>query len=130
MSELIKKMVDRFLGWELPKTMQPDCGIEFNRMVNIIRNGHVMPTDRSEAGTGSWPVGTNLFDANEAQQMIDYICVPVFEEITRQQAEIERMRGALQKIFDHFLRGQTETDTWWAYQQIIDEAKEALKDNQ
>lgn len=29
MSQVINKMVDRFLCWELPKNFTPDCGISF-----------------------------------------------------------------------------------------------------
>lgn len=49
-------MVIRFLGWPLPKTFGPDCGISFKEL------GH----------PHSWPIGTNLFTADEALAMFEY----------------------------------------------------------
>jgi hypothetical protein len=62
--QIVKMAVDRFLGWELPKTFSPDCHIEF--------------TGRTPDGAGNpktWPVGTNLFTAEEARQMFEH-CLP------------------------------------------------------
>lgn len=54
---VIDKMVDRFLGWPLPKDFGPDAGITFK------------PSDHPHG----WPVGTNLFTADQARQMILHI---------------------------------------------------------
>jgi len=51
-------MVDRFLSWELPKDFAPDGSISFQHGADARGN---MP---------SWPVGTNLFTAEQAKQMI------------------------------------------------------------
>lgn len=48
----IKHMVDRFLGWKLPKDFAPDCGISY---------AHI---------PGSAPVGTNLFSFVQATDMV------------------------------------------------------------
>lgn len=56
--EQIKYMRDRFLGWKLPPTFKPDAGIRYT------------PTH------GCWsspPIGTNLFDATEADAMVRYL---------------------------------------------------------
>lgn len=53
----IATMVNRFLGWPLPKNFSPDCHISFERPSN--------PLD--------WPVGTNLFTADQAKAMIEYM---------------------------------------------------------
>lgn len=53
----VDKMVDRFLGWELPKNFSPDAGISFKASNN--------PT--------CWPVGTNLFTAEQAKEMIRHM---------------------------------------------------------
>lgn len=50
------KMVDLFLGWKIPATFGPDCYVSFDR-------------DRATANN-SWPVGTNIFTADEAKAMI------------------------------------------------------------
>ena len=50
----IDAMVSRFLSWRLPENFSPDCGISFTRINH--------PT--------SWPVGTNLFTAEQAKAMI------------------------------------------------------------
>lgn len=55
-------MVSRFLGWKLPENFSPDCGISFSREVN------------GGPRTGAWwPTGTNLFDATQAETMINYL---------------------------------------------------------
>lgn len=59
----IKRMVDRFLQWPLPDDFQPDGGIRFTPFGNV--------------GTAHEyrhrPVGTNLFTAVQAEEMIRYI---------------------------------------------------------
>jgi len=69
---IIKHMVDRFLGWQLPKTFSPDCGISFNRTVFVPRDGEMRGVNRSEL-QGYWPVGTNLLTADEATEMVKYM---------------------------------------------------------
>ena len=78
--EQIKKMVDRFLGWQLPKDFSPDCGISFDRKVNLYQDGEVKECERYDAGPGWWPVGTNLFSADEAEEMIRYILSDIFND--------------------------------------------------
>ena len=56
---IIKRMVDRFLAWKLPKDFAPDAGISF------------CPCGAYE--TPSWPIGTNLFTAEQATKMVDRI---------------------------------------------------------
>jgi len=56
----IKHMVDRFLGWRLPKDFSPDNGISAKR-----------PNYAPEV---EWtPSGTNLFDARQATEMVRYM---------------------------------------------------------
>lgn len=62
--EQMNAMVQRFLGWRLPKTFSPDCYISFDRD----RAGKV-----DGFGNGSWPIGTNLFSADEARQMLEFM---------------------------------------------------------
>lgn len=54
-------MVSRFLCWPLPKTLSPDGGITFTR-----------PKDPASF----WPMGTNLFCATEARQMLEHVLAP------------------------------------------------------
>lgn len=61
MKDRISAMVDRFLGWKLPKTFGPDAGISFN------------PTELQKSGVHPWPIGTNLLSATEAREMIEHI---------------------------------------------------------
>lgn len=58
------EMVSRFLGWTLPKTFAPDCGISFDKR----------PPDARGYPTG-WPIGTNLFTADEARAMLEHVLV-------------------------------------------------------
>lgn len=57
----IKHMVDRFLGWKLPEYFCPDAGVEFH------------PSEQQKAGVHQWPVGTNLFDADQATEMVRFM---------------------------------------------------------
>lgn len=62
--EQIKHMVDRFLGWRLPENFNPDCGISFRKTHS--ENGRWGP-QRYE------PIGTNLFDATQAEAMVRHM---------------------------------------------------------
>jgi hypothetical protein len=56
----IKHMVDRFLGWSLPKDFAPDAGIKFERPNYMV-------------ATDTMPSGTNVFDARQAEAMVRYM---------------------------------------------------------
>ena len=79
-------MVDRFLAWRLPENFTPDAGISYD-------------TTRKHE-----PVGTNLLDASQAEQMVRYMVeginslpqVDPLEEIIKQ--EICKGRDAGQTI--------------------------------
>ena len=58
---IIKRMVDRFLEWELPAEFSPDCGITYTAKDDFYGN----PPTR--------PVGTNLFTAEQAAKMLESI---------------------------------------------------------
>lgn len=61
--EQIARMVDRFLSWRLPDTFNPDGGISFTRKTNV---------GTPQEFTYN-PVGTNLFTATEAGEMIRHM---------------------------------------------------------
>lgn len=61
--EQIKFMVDRFLSWKLPEDFRPDAGISFKAAFNE----HTAYPMRHE------PIGTNLFDAIQADAMVRYM---------------------------------------------------------
>jgi hypothetical protein len=61
--EQIKYMVNRFLMWRLPENFNPDAGISFKP----VYNEHTAWPMKHE------PVGTNLFDATQAEAMIRYL---------------------------------------------------------
>ena len=50
----VKQMVNRFLGWKLPKDFAPDGGISFKE-------------------SALWPTGTNLFTATQAEEMFLHV---------------------------------------------------------
>lgn len=66
----IKDMVDRFLGWPLPKDFSPDCGIKFT------------PFNHPHG----WPIGTNLFTADQAKQMFEYALKNAAPQVEPQHA--------------------------------------------
>jgi hypothetical protein len=53
----VDAVVDRFLCWKLPEDFNPDGGVSFS------------PSKRLTPDDLSWPVGTNLFTADQAKQM-------------------------------------------------------------
>lgn len=57
----LDSMVDRFLCWPLPRTFGPDCGISFDGRQDDEWNKNK-----------TWPVGTNLFTADEARAMFEH----------------------------------------------------------
>lgn len=59
----IKHMVNRFLAWRLPENFNPDAGITF---APTYRNG-------TPQGGKHEPVGTNLFDAIQAEAMVRHM---------------------------------------------------------
>lgn len=61
--EQIKYMVDRFLEWRLPENFNPDAGISFKPNFN----------EHTAYPTKHEPVGTNLFDATQAEEMVRYL---------------------------------------------------------
>lgn len=61
--EQIKYMANRFLQWKLPEHFNPDCGISFKRDFNE-RTAYPMKHE---------PVGTNLFDARQAEEMVRHM---------------------------------------------------------
>jgi hypothetical protein len=56
----VKYMVDRFLGWRLPKDFNPDAGISYTR-------------PNYEPNVDATPSGTNLFDASQAAAMVRHM---------------------------------------------------------
>lgn len=58
----VGEMVNRFLGWKLPKDFQPDAGITFKAEYN---EGTQWP-GRHE------PIGTNLLNAEQAKAMFEF----------------------------------------------------------
>ena len=59
----IKYMVDRFLCWRLPENFNPDAGISFQKTFNE----HTAHPAKHE------PTGTNLFDAQQATEMVRHL---------------------------------------------------------
>ena len=59
----IKHMADRFLGWRLPENFVPDGGISFKKTFN----------DHFPVPMKHEPVGTNLFSATQALEMVRFM---------------------------------------------------------
>ena len=64
----IDQMVNRFLGWKLPKDFAPDAGISFKP---------TEPYEGDELGNSWWPIGTNLLTADQARAMISHMLADV-----------------------------------------------------
>ena len=61
--EQVKHMTNRFLGWKLPDSFNPDGGISFRRMFN--------EGTPHEFKTEVW--GTNLFGFDQAEAMVRHM---------------------------------------------------------
>lgn len=87
--EQIKHMVSRFLGWKLPENFNPDDGISFDPIAN---RGWKFERRRE-------PVGTNLFDAAQAEAMVRYLIdgMPTTQEPAPQMSEREWKLPALRE---------------------------------
>jgi len=66
--EMVQKMVTRFLSWRLPDDFSPDAGISFEPEYNV-----EYMAKRGEPPKRHNPVGTNLFTAAQAEQMVRYM---------------------------------------------------------
>lgn len=81
----IKYMVDRFLAWRLPEHFNPDGGISFKKW-----HSHFSPLGMQKHE----PVGTNLFDAQQAEAMIRHMLEGLPD------SEVEGLRGALRAAYE------------------------------
>ena len=90
--EARKRIVDRFLGWSLPENFNPDCGITFEKISNMI------------------PIGTNLLDAMQAEEMVRDILGDEIEKAFTAGAKEERAKNANYKAVyeDGFAAGKEE----------------------
>ena len=61
--DLVKEIVNRFLCWKLPKDFSPDAGICFKAEYN----------EDTPWPARHEPLGTNLFHAGQADEMVRHI---------------------------------------------------------
>jgi hypothetical protein len=78
--EQIKYMVDRFLEWRLPENFNPDAGISFKPDFNE-HTAHPMKHE---------PIGTNLFDAVQAEEMVRYLIDGLPSDLSERTARFPR----------------------------------------
>jgi len=78
--KLIDHLVNRFLGWKLPEDFHPDNHISINR------------DELAKLPEHCWPVGTNLFTADQARKMFEYClaAAPTQTEQTEQAVALEK----------------------------------------
>lgn len=69
--EQIRHMVQRFLAWRLPENFSPDAGISFKAEYND-SPGAMAFLGRTEPMRHE-PIGTNLFDATQAEAMVRHM---------------------------------------------------------
>ena len=89
---LIDAMVNAFLGWQLPKDFAPDCYISFDR--------------EKAAAPHCWPVGTNLFTADQARQMFEHAVGPSMA------FPFEDIKDAGNVLVD-YCHGASKAAGWW-----------------
>jgi hypothetical protein len=94
-------MVNRFLMWKLPPTFGPDCFVSF---------------DREKAKSNqSWPVGTNLFSADEARAMLEHVLdvtfIPDWSLLEATQASLREHMAMVKELRTQLAaRGVTGAD--------------------
>lgn len=59
--DMVERAVTRFLSWKLPKDFHPDGGVVF------------IPTKGRWYDSPHWPCGTNLFNAQQARDMLRHV---------------------------------------------------------
>lgn len=108
----IKGMVDRFLGWRLPKPWSPDNGISYQRP-----NYAHAPADHD------WPTGTNLFSAEQATAMVRHM-------IEGSRARPALVTSRLDKALANFLAVERAEDEsfWPLYREVRDAYDEMKRD--
>jgi hypothetical protein len=91
----IKHMVNRFLQWKLPESFSPDNGISFKPTFN--------DDPRTWKALGITepmkcnPIGTNLFDATQAEAMVRFLVegMPGARDAAAASDKIAQARAAL-----------------------------------
>lgn len=80
----MKQAVERFLGWRLPQDFAPDCGISFDGRKDDEWNKNK-----------TWPTGTNLFTAEQAKQMLEYVlsAIPTAEPAEKRLLTREQLKA-------------------------------------
>lgn len=69
----VADMVNRFLGWPMPKNFSPDGGMTF----------------KAPAHPNSWPIGTNLLNADQAKAMFEHcLATPPSDGVTSPTDEV------------------------------------------
>ena len=84
----VKRMVDAFLGWPLPDDFAPDCGISFTNKIN----------EGTEIEHQYKPIGTNLFTADQAKAMVEYMLSAAPQPSL--STEADKVRDLEAKILD------------------------------
>ena len=91
MNQYIKESVSRFLGWKLPTDFAPDAVISFKREANPLSPEHLRFNHQ--------PIGTNLFDAVQAEAMLMHVAAPLIDRITELEAQLaDAQKDAWQPI--------------------------------
>ena len=68
---LIDRMVDKFLSMPMPRNFSPDGGgIKFDRTYSLGMGSAIL--ERKFQGP-HWPIGTNLFDAEQARELFSIL---------------------------------------------------------
>lgn len=84
--DVVKHMVTRFLMWRLPEHFSPDAGISF-------RPSFAEEPLRSR----QWPVGTNLFNADQAEAMVRFMIDGLANAHERVAKEAKAIEGYVEE---------------------------------
>ena len=116
MSDLEKHMVNRFLAWKLPDNFQPDAGISFNPVFN----------EHTEHPARHEPSGTNLFDFNQATEMVQHLLEGAPANPVQDAIDVAVQYGGIDGghhkdwVIDQMVRALAGDD----YERLVREAKD------
>ena len=87
----IKHMTEKFLSWRLPNDFNPDGGIKFTKVSNP--NTAYQYTYE--------PIGTNLFNCEQAKAMVEYISqgLTLENQLTSEEILVEQLKEQIITLY-------------------------------
>lgn len=118
MNKYIEELVIRFLGWKLPADFSPDGGIKFNPNANS--------DSPLELQYEHEPCGTNLFNDQQATDMLTHVTKPLIHRVTELEERLIMAQSAIQEAYSFQSSGCVPTIHDYGRWRRINESIEAV----